>query len=134
MPDLASIGTIISSVKSATDIAKLIKDSDVSLTAAESKLKAAELISTLADVKFELAELQDELRAKDDKINELENRLLVKLSLKFDGKLYWAENDEVPFCPVCYEKDDKNFHLTFTEGFDYFPAKHSCKVCTNEFL
>ncbi len=134
MPDIATIGALISSVKSATDIAKLIKDSDVSLSAAESKLKAAELISALADVKFELAEVQDLLRGRDERITELENELVTKLALSFDGTFYWAKDDKVPFCAVCRERDNKNHHLTFFPPFDSQSSSYySCKICENSF-
>ncbi len=46
--DIAAIGSLLSSLKTATDIAKFIKDSDVSLEKAETKLKLAELVSALA--------------------------------------------------------------------------------------
>jgi len=134
MPDIATIGALISSVKSATDIAKFIKDSDLSLTTAESKLKAAELISALADVKFELADVQDLLRERDERILTLEKELAIKLDLTFDGKYYWAEGDKVPFCAVCRERDNKNHHLTYFPPFDSQSSGYQhCKVCDNSF-
>ncbi|AWL12013.1 hypothetical protein HMF8227_01539 [Saliniradius amylolyticus] len=134
MPDLATIGTVLSNVKTATDLAKLIKDSQLTLNEAETKLKIADLISTLADVRLEMAEVQQALLDKDSRIKELEEILQKKRLLEFDGKLYRAEGDDVPFCPVCYEKDDKTHHLSYAKRAKYTPSPyHYCKICNNKF-
>ena len=56
--DLTAVSTLLGSIKTATEIAKLIKDSDVSLEKAETKLKLAELISALADAKIKVTAVQ----------------------------------------------------------------------------
>ena len=68
MPDLTAIGAVLGSLKTATEIAKFIRESDVSIERAELKLKVADLIGALADVKLELVELQDSFAAKDQRI------------------------------------------------------------------
>ena len=73
MPDIATIGAVLSSLKTATDIAKFLRESDLSLERAELKLKIAELVGALADAKIELTEVQEALSAKDKHIAELEN-------------------------------------------------------------
>jgi D-serine dehydratase len=130
MPDIATIGALISSVKTATEIAKIIKDSDVSLQGAEAKLKVAELISTLADAKLELAEVQDLIREKDQEISSLKSKLEQKEAITYDGKFYWMKGDSVPFCAVCYERDGRYSHLTYNQASDYYEAYHKCKVCS----
>lgn len=62
MPDLATIGAALSSLKTATDIVKFLRSSDLSLERAE--LKLADLLSSLADAKIELIEGQDTLAEK----------------------------------------------------------------------
>ena len=56
--DIAALSALLGSLKTATDIARFIKDSDLSLEKAETKLKLAELISALADAKIEAAKIQ----------------------------------------------------------------------------
>ncbi|XQF94157.1 hypothetical protein ACOBV9_23035 (plasmid) [Pseudoalteromonas espejiana] len=51
MPDIASIGAALASIKATTDIAKLIKESGTSLEQAEVKLQIWNLISSLAILK-----------------------------------------------------------------------------------
>lgn len=139
MADIATISTILSSVKTASDIAKLIKNSTSSLEEAEIKLKMAELISALADVKIELSEVQVEQRNKEFEILELKDQLLKKEKMSFDGKIYWIENDETPFCTVCFEKDSKYHHLEHspiqhdTDGSVWREEYWQCKVCKNTY-
>ena len=58
MAEIATIGAILTSVKTATEIAKMLKDSDLSLENAEMKLKLAELVSSLTDAKLEAVKIQ----------------------------------------------------------------------------
>ncbi len=131
MPDLGSISTAIATIKTSMEIAKLIKDSSSSLDEAETKLKLAELISSLADLKTELADIKVDLIEKDEMIRNLNEKLKEKESLSFDGKLYWKENDKIPFCTVCKEKDGKYHHLTYYKRSEYSSEHYQCKVCSN---
>lgn len=133
MEPISTISTILSSVKSATDIAKLIKDSKTSLEEAEVKLKMAELISTLADIKIELSEVQVSQRAKDEKILELERLLEKKEKMTFDKNMYWMEGDRVPFCKVCFEQNSKYHHLEYHDKDQWGRAYHYCRICKNSF-
>ena len=132
MPDIGTISALLTSVKTATDIAKLVKDSGSSLEAAEIKLNMAELISTLADVKIELAEVQDELRAKELSIQRLENELSKKQGTTFDGRMYWSSGDDTPFCAICMEKDEKYHHLSYLPKGEYCSEQWYCKICKNK--
>ena len=135
--DIAIIGTAFSHLKTSMDIAKLISDSTSSLGEAETKLKLAELISSLADLKMELADIKVNLIEKDEEIRELNEKLKEKVSLRFDGKLYWKENDITPFCPLCYENDNKFIHLY--EGYESKTENEKqkthyyCRVCGKSF-
>jgi len=133
MADIATIGAILSSVKTATDIAKLIKNSTASLEEAEIKLQMAELISTLADIKIELSEVQLSQREKEEQILELESRLLKKEKLKFDKDMYWMENDKIPFCKICFEKDSKYHHLEHEAESEWGSEQWKCRICTNHY-
>ena len=114
--DLAIIGTAFSHLKTSMDIAKLISDSTSSLSEAETKLKLAELISSLADLKMELADIKVNLIDKDEVIRELKEKINEKDSLIFDGQLYWKKEDKTPFCPICFETENKFIHLSYNEG------------------
>lgn len=66
--DFTSVAAALGGLKTATDIAKLIKESDLSLDKAETKLKLAELIGALADVKLDVVNFQEKLAAAESRI------------------------------------------------------------------
>ena len=112
MPDLTAIGAVLGSLKTATEIAKFIRESDVSIERAELKLKVADLIVALADVKLELVELQDSFAGKDNRIKELEEAFEAKDSMvrKYDAYYNVSPDGEplgAPYCLRCWESDHK---------------------------
>lgn len=114
MADITTIGAALGAIKSATDIAKIIKDSGASLEQAEVRLKMAELISALADAKIELAEVQVALSDKDKEIDELKNQLAVRDSVVWEKPYYWVVKDgqkDGPFCQQCYDNQKKLIRL-----------------------
>lgn len=125
--DLSTISTIFTSVKAATDIAKLIKESDLSLEQAETKLKLAELISALADVKMQLADVRELLIDKDAEITRLQEELKIKGSLVFEMPYYWLETEkgkEGPYCQACHDDKHKLIRLQKKSG-----GYWECNVC-----
>jgi hypothetical protein len=129
--DFSGISALLGSVKTATEIAKFIKESDLSIEKAETKLKLAELISALADVKLEAAEIQQSLVERDDRIRELEKAAKVDAALVWREPCYWltsADGIDEPFCQHCYDKESKLARL-HTDG----QGMYSCRVCEKKF-
>ncbi|MGE0876146.1 MAG: hypothetical protein AB7O31_15905 [Burkholderiales bacterium] len=112
MPDISAIAAVLGSLKTATEIAKFIRESDVSIERAELKLKVADLIGALADVKLELVELQESFASKDQRIRELEEAFESKDALVRRYDAYYradAAGDPTgaPYCLRCWESDHK---------------------------
>lgn len=127
--DIANVATIFTSIKTATDIAKLIKDSDLSLEKAETKLKLAELISALADVKIEVVELQQVLSDKDAQLQKLQKELQIRKHLDYRDPAYWLKSesgDAGPFCQLCYDTSAKLVRLQ-----DENNGSWRCNACKN---
>lgn len=131
--EITSITAFLGSVKTATDIAKAIKDAGATLEQAEAKFKIAELISLLADAKIQAAEIQESFLEKDKRIKELEQLFNVKKRLvRHQGKYY--ESDETgkhigdPFCSNCWDSEHKAIYLTQIQD-DYFV----CPKCKNSY-
>lgn len=80
----------------------------------------------MANTKLELAELTTETTKL-----KVENLLLkdssnTKNELFFKDGLYFSENDENPYCPGCYDSENKKIRLKKAiKGFDDF-GKYSC--------
>ena len=133
MTDIATISAITSSVKTAIDIAKAIKDADVSLEKAEQKLRIAELVSALADTKLASAEVLELLQRKNAEIEDLKGKL------KFSDKLVrvreaYYEVDEAgtpagdPYCSHCWETRSQAIHLQKVADDFHKLTCPSCKV------
>lgn len=131
MPDIASIASILGSIKTATEIAQLLKSSDLSLEKAELKLKLADLVSALADAKIELADVQELLSEKDQKIKELERANEVHCKLTYQAPYYWLveqDSKDGPFCQQCYDKERVLIRL---QG--YGNGYWDCKTCKSNY-
>ena len=135
MPDITSIAAILSSIKTATDIAKFLRESDLSLERAELKLKLADLVSALAEAKMELTEIQETLSAKDRQIVELEEAFQSKDSLARRYDAYYTTDEKgnpvgVPFCLRCWENDHKKRQLVI-DAKDR--GIHVCTACGHRY-
>ncbi len=138
MPDIGTIAAALSSLKSATDIAKFISDSGVSLEKAEVKLKFAELVGALADAKIEIAEIQGLLIEKDEEIRALKAKVDLTGNLVFENRCYWKEEGEKrdgPFCQRCYDVESRLVRLQLgkrTRENGTF-RWYSCKACDKNY-
>lgn len=130
MPDISTISAVLSSLKTATDIAKFLRESDLSLERAELKLKLAELVGALADAKFELSEVQEALSEKAKKIVDLEEAFQSKDGLVRRYDAYYQLDEAgspigVAYCLRCWENDHKKRQLV-QDAKDRFT-----RVCTS---
>ncbi|HWN08256.1 MAG TPA: hypothetical protein VNO50_03135 [Pyrinomonadaceae bacterium] len=129
--DIASISAALTSIKTASDIAKLIRESDSSLERAETKLQLAELTSALADAKLEVNDIQQLLTDKDVLIRSLQEQLALRERLQWEAPYYWVVNDsskEGPFCQHCVDADSKQVRLQ-GNGSGFW----TCTVCKNTY-
>lgn len=130
MTDLATIGAALTNLKTATDIVKFLRESDLSLERAELKLKLADLLCSLADAKVELVEVQETLVEKDKRIKELEEAFQGKDSLVRRYDAYYTANEigeptGVPYCLRCWENEHKKRQLVHES------KNYRIRVCTS---
>lgn len=132
MVDLAVISSVLTSLKTATDITKFLRESDFSLEKAELKLKLAELMSALADAKIEMSSVQDTIAEQERHIAELEEAFQRKAKVVRDRDAYYAvgENGKPigqPMCIRCWDVNHKLYELHF-EAKDRFVK--TCPACS----
>lgn len=131
MADIASIAAIFTSIKTAADIAKLLRESDLSLEKAELKLKLADLVNTLAEAKMALTEIQEDLITKDKRISELEEAFQSKDMLVRECDAFYLADENgnptgSPYCFRCWENDHKKRQLV-NDSKDF--RKRVCTAC-----
>jgi len=96
-------------------------------------LEAQEKVMELREGALELQEenlrLKSELKAERENVGALEQKLAFRATFSFRKPFYFAENDPVPFCPVCWEGDRKTIHLDgpFGKNRSYW----NCRICRN---
>jgi hypothetical protein len=130
--DFGAITAALGSIKTATEIAKYIKETDLSLEKAETKLKLADLISALADAKLEVVGVQQSLAEAEGQIETLEKQLQVRANLTWEEPYYWlntASGRQGPFCQKCYDTGQQLVRLQ-GDGEGLF----QCKACENMFV
>ena len=129
--DLSAIPAILTSIKTATDLTKLIIDSGHSLKDAENKLKLSAIITALADANIKIAEIQQHIIEKENEINTLNKKLILKNKMNWEHPYYWkieGEKKEGPYCQQCYDKKGELIRLQGNnEGY------WECKTCKNNF-
>ncbi|QUJ69004.1 hypothetical protein KDD30_00730 [Photobacterium sp. GJ3] len=125
--DIASLNAALGSLKTATDIAKLIKESGTSLEQAEINMKLAELISALADAKLEVSDLKELLVSKDEEIRKLQESQDLKKHMIWEKPYYWnmqSRDKEGPYCPQCFDSDTKLIRLQ-----EHNVGSWHCRTC-----
>jgi hypothetical protein len=135
MPDFAAIGSVLSSLKTAADIAKLLRETDFSLEKAELKLKLAELMGALADAKMEMSSVNDAIIERERRISELEEAFHRKASVVRDRDAYYTVGDDgrpvgQPMCLRCWDVEHRLFEL-HTEAKDRFVKV--CPACRSRY-
>jgi len=135
MADLATITAILNNLKVAIDIAKALRDSDISIERAELKLRLAEMIGALADAKIEVTNIQQLLADKEHELTELKDAFQSKDALvkRYDGYYHMDENGNAvgePYCISCWQTKHKRYNLQYLAGDRTIKQ---CVSCSSKF-
>lgn len=122
-----TISTILSSVKSATDIGQLLIDAHSSYDKAQLKVEIEKLVDALHDVKKQTRSLEDTLYEKDQEIKRLKEELVAqesKVKVSIVGVAAYVHNKNnipsgLPICPNCYRRNGDIRGLTFLRGVGF---------------
>ncbi|CAB1259122.1 Uncharacterised protein [Vibrio cholerae] len=132
---LAAGVTLIDFLNKSLETLKLVQQENPNSN--EMQLHLATLTKQLSLTMVEAAQLQGLLAQKNEEIRQLKQALEQQVNIQYDSEseLYWADGDNSPYCPVCYESDSKLIHLVctaFVKNQQDYPL-HLCKVCGNKF-
>ena len=126
---MIEVTAALASIKTATEIAKMIREGGLTLKDAEAKMRLAELVGALADARLAMADVQESLLDRDVQIRALEEKLALRGKMVFEQPLYYLVDGslrEGPYCQPCYDSDGKLVRLQGT-GDGYW----LCQVCKN---
>ncbi|MEM7009921.1 MAG: hypothetical protein AAF585_00430 [Verrucomicrobiota bacterium] len=112
--DVTTITTALGGLKTATDIAKTLKNIDGAVESAELKLKIIELLDALVETKSSVVDLRSLLEEKETEIAELRKEMDMKRALIYESPFYLTREEEKsdgPFCQSCYDSEGKLIRL-----------------------
>ena len=92
------------------------------------KVGQLELYKQIVQAEDEVRDLTREKRRLEDKVEDLERKARVRAVMTFNAPVYYRTGDATPFCPVCYEKEERAIHLA--KGFR---GNWYCNVCGKTF-
>ena len=83
------------------------------------KLGEVELYRKIVNLEEEIYQLSRENRDCRERVDELETALAFQGELTFRAPMYYAIGDDVPYCPNCWEGDDRAIHMILWPSGDY---------------
>lgn len=128
---LTLIGTAVDLVNQLRGIAQKVKD-------AETQMVIADLMNALADLKIEVAALKTTNHDLSQEVGRLKALPEPGKGLEFrDGAYYYevppAGKSVGPYCPRCYDIDDRLMILTELESAFRVIARWQCPQCDKTF-
>lgn len=100
------------------------------------KVGDLELYRKIVDLQGELVELSTRNFQLEEKCAKLQVELNQKKSVVHSRLLYYAATDPTPFCPYCFEKDEKLLHLSPVElaNSEEGRARWNCFNCYHSYF
>ena len=92
-------------------------------------LEDREKIMSLREAALELQEENLTLKTAN---KDLESKLKVAGELTFKNQFYWKEGDTTPFCPRCWEKDQRVIHVSPENSKNYDKIR-TCPECSRDY-
>lgn len=107
-------------IRGAQDAARELGNEDLNA-------KLMEARERLGTVREALLEAREESAALEERVKTLERSFELKPTLVRNKGCYWVKADPDPWCPVCWERDQKALHLNRS---DLMAGRLcSCPVC-----
>lgn len=125
--DISDIGSGLTAADFALKTIQRIRDLSKASDNIELREAITDLREALIDIKNENIDLKQQ-------IQKIENTLDIRKKLKLRKNVYWSEDEDIPYCQVCLERDGKFVHLHYTYNpGSKFPPYYKCKVCDKTF-
>jgi hypothetical protein len=90
------------------------------------KADNVDLLKQVLSLQVEALRTFEEMHALKERIRQLESQLETKRVMEFRAPFYFSGEDQIPFCPKCWESERKALHLYHTPQTRY--ECHSCKT------
>lgn len=101
------------------------------------KYNDLELTKRIVDLQNQVFDVQQERLELAKELADLKAQLDLRQKMHMRGpdNYYFAEGDDVPFCPVCWERDHNAIHLSPSYESPYTGSiTRTCRVCRQEYF
>jgi hypothetical protein len=120
---LSTIATVLATAKKLREVAQKVKDAEVKGLIADLSLQLSDLKGQVADLQDENLDLRRQLKARED-LSSLRAHMERRDDVYFLNGA--AGRDPGPYCPKCFEVDEKLVPVTkFTGAFKNL-GKYNC--------
>jgi len=116
---------IVSAITTAVGITKQIRDIADNVATAELKLAIASLTEQLADIKMQALDLAERNRQLEAEVS----RLKAPPEVVYRDNVYFKADGDGPFCPSCYDNDQKLIRIPEVSEVFRMTMKYRCNVC-----
>lgn len=126
---------LVSSISTAMDIVKKLRELDRKVSEADFKMLLADLTSQLGDAKLDAANLKIELADAKGKIEELEREIAQRASAEpnvHEGA-YMFPDKNGHYCTGCYDQKGQKILLNELSGIMRMVGKWQCPACDKNF-
>ena len=82
----------------------------------------------IMDLRTVILEMREENLSLKEKLQNLESRLRAHKDLVYKKPFYYVEGEQDPYCPACWENDNKAIHLKHMHKNHFL-----CLVCNQAF-
>jgi urease gamma subunit len=117
---------ILAGINTAVDIAAKLKNMGKKKPAGEAEKLISEMNVELAKTKNNIADLLNENRQLKDELRELKN--IEQSPLIFKKGAYYTDDGNGPFCPQCFDNNNKKIRLS---KISMRKGNHYCPTCRN---
>lgn len=110
---------IIENMKDVADLVKQVGDIELNRKIVNLEKEVHELTRAKMRLETQLHETHDLLRKREQ--------------LRFKEPFYYADGDEIPYCPACWDDKTKAVHLAFSHTHTNGSKYWDCPVCKHRF-
>jgi len=114
----------------APDIVKAAKE----VYNAVQKYNDVPLMKQVVELQEALLDLQAELIEAKKQLADARAKLDVRHSMRKQGEYFYKDSDPEPYCPKCWQQDDKLVYHTAVKSNPSYAAFRRCVVCKELFV
>jgi hypothetical protein len=126
---------LVSSISTAIDIVKKLRELDRKVSEADFKMLLADLTSELGDAKLNAANLKIELAESKERVGQLERELAQRSDAEpelHEGAYIFGDQKR-HYCTGCYDRSGKKILLNELTGIWRDFGKWQCPACEKHF-